>query len=295
MPMSESYEDQAMGLRRMMRTPPVQVLAIASGKGGVGKTSVSVNLSVALANAGRQTMLFDADLGLANVDVLLGLQPGANLSHVVDGSRSLEEVIVAGPSGLMIVPAASGVAQMANLSAAEHAGVVRAFSDLHCSLDTLVIDTAAGVSDDVISFTRAAQDVIVVVCDEPASITDAYALVKVMSRDDGSPRFHVLSNMVQDEQEGKVLYQKLSRVCARFLEVNLHFLGTVPYDQALRKAVQRQQSVVEAFPGSPSARSFKRIARVVDGWVPPSGTRGHLEFFVERLVRSGTDVEEYVT
>ena len=277
-----------------MQPPPVQVLAIASGKGGVGKTNVSVNLAVALSSVGRQTMLLDADLGLANVDVLLGLQPRANLSHVVDGSRSLEEVIVSGPGGLMIVPAASGVARMANLSPAEHAGVIRAFSDLHCALDTLVVDTAAGVSDDVISFTQAAQDVIVVVCDEPASITDAYALVKVMGCEEGSPRFHVLSNMAQDEHEGRALYQKLSRVCARFLDVNLHFLGSVPYDLALRRAVQRQQPVVEAFPGSPSAKAFKRIARVIEGWVPPTGARGHLEFFVERLVRAGAESEGYV-
>lgn len=294
MPMSELVGDQASGLRHMMRPSPVQVLAIASGKGGVGKTNVSVNLSVGLSGSGRQTMLFDADLGLANVDVLLGLQPRVNLSHVLDGSHALQDVIVSGPSGLKIVPASSGVAGMANLSTAEHAGVIQAFSDLTFALDTLVVDTAAGVSDDVVCFTRAAQEVIIVVCDEPASITDAYALVKVMSRSGDSLRFHVLSNMAANEQDGRALYHKLARVCQRFLNVNLHYLGTVPYDPALRKAVQLQQAVIEAFPASPSAKAFARIARIVDGWAAPTSSRGHLEFFVERLVHSGPACEGYV-
>lgn len=291
---SNTENDQAAGLRRIGSPDPVQVIAVTSGKGGVGKTNISVNLAVAMAKAGRTVMLLDADLGLANVDVLLGLQTRANLSHVLDGSHSLEEIIVSGPSGINIVPASSGVTRMANLTSTEQAGLIRAFSELSQPLDTLVVDTAAGVSDSVMAFTRAAQEVVIVVCDEPTSITDAYALIKVLSRDFGANRFHVLANMAQDEQEGRTLYLKIARVCERFLDVTLHFMGTVPFDPALRKAVQRQTAVVEALPGSPSAKAFKTLAQTVTNWPAPHGTRGHLEFFVERLVGPIEDNRGYL-
>ena len=279
--------DQAAGLRSMMAPRPVRVIAVTSGKGGVGKTNVSVNLAVALATLGRRTMLLDADLGLANVDVLLGLQVRHNLSHVLEGRCGLEEVIVEGPAGVRIVPAASGVARMAGLTPAEHAGLIRAFSDLGETLDVLVVDTAAGISDSVIAFTRAAQEVIVVVCDEPASITDAYALIKVLSRDHGLERFHVLANMVRSAPEGRELHRKISAVTGRFLDVTLHYLGAVPYDEQLRRAVQRQRAVVEAYPRSRAALAFKNLAERADNWPVPRQPRGHVEFFVERLLEAG--------
>ena len=219
--MAEVKFDQAAGLRRMAQPRPVRVIAVTSGKGGVGKTNVSVNLAVALADSGREVMLMDADLGLANVDVLLGLHPAYDLSHVIKGERTLEEVIVPGPSGLKIVPATSGTKHMAELSPAEHAGVIRAFSELNQDLDVLVVDTAAGISDSVTSFTRASQEIVVVVCDEPASITDAYALIKLLSREYGLERFRVLSNMTRSAQEGRDLFNKISRVTHRYLDVTL--------------------------------------------------------------------------
>jgi flagellar biosynthesis protein FlhG len=284
---SDEPFDQAAGLRRMAQPRPVRVVAVTGGKGGVGKTTVSVNLGIALAQRGKQVMLLDADLGLANVDVLLGLNPVYNLSHVISGERTLEEVIVDGPAGLRIVPASSGVRGMADLTPAEHAGVIRAFSELSQSLDVMLVDTAAGISDSVISFSRACQEVILVVCDEPASITDAYALVKVLSRDHGVQRFHVLANMVHSAPEGRDLFGKLSRVAQRFLDVTLHFVGAVPYDEQLRKAVQRQRAVVDVFPRSRSAQALKDLAQRADNWPVPTTPGGHLEFFVERLIQSG--------
>jgi flagellar biosynthesis protein FlhG len=167
---------------------PVQVIAVTSGKGGVGKSNVTVNLAVTLAQSGNKVMIMDADMGLANIDVLLGLSPGQNLSHVINGECTLEETIVEGPSGIKIVPASSGIAMMSDLTPAQNAGVIRSFSELTEPVDVLLIDTAAGLSDSVVSYTRAAREVIVVVCDEPASITDAYAMVKVMNRDYGVER-----------------------------------------------------------------------------------------------------------
>ena len=280
----EAVHDQAWGLRRVRPMTPVRVIAVASGKGGVGKTTVSVNLALALQQSGRQTMLLDADLGLANVDVLLGLQPRHNLSHVLDGTCALADTLLQGPLGLQIVPAASGLARMSQLSPLEHAGLIRAFSELEQPLDALVVDTAAGIAGDVVTFAQAAQQLIVVVCNEPTSITDAYALIKVLSRDHGVDRVHVLANMVRSALEGREAYEKLSRVAERFLDVTLDYAGTVPYDEWLRRSIQRQCSVVDAYPSSPAATAFRQLARRTEQWTPPAGARGNLEFFVERLV-----------
>lgn len=286
---SDLRVDQAAGLRRMNQSRPVRVIAVTSGKGGVGKTNVSVNLAVAMMKLGREVMLLDADLGLANVDVLLGLQPRYNLSHVISGERTLKEILVTGPARLKIIPAASGTKRMAELSPAEHAGIVHAFSELDNGLDALIVDTAAGISDSVVTFSRAAQEVIVVVRDEPTSITDAYALIKLLSREHGVRRLRVLANMVHSQQEGLELFAKLSNVTTRFLDVTLDYSGSVPYDDYLRKAVQRQRAVVEAFPRSQAALAFKKLARSVDEWPLPRHTGGYAEFFVERLIQAGCD------
>ncbi len=263
---------------------PVKVIAVTGGKGGVGKTTISANLAVSLASQGRDVMLVDADLGMANVDVVLGLHTRFHLGHVVKGECSLEDAIVTGPHGLQIVPAASGVKHMANLTDVEQAGIIRAFSDLYHRVEVLVIDTAAGLHDSVLTFSQAAHHVLVVVCDEPASITDAYGLIKVLSREHGVRRFHILANQTRRSGEGPDLFQKISRVCDKFLNVTLEFAGSVPSDDYLRRAVQRQTAVVEAYPASISSMALKNLAMKADKWSVPNGARGHLEFFVERMV-----------
>lgn len=268
----------------MANPQPVKVIAVTSGKGGVGKTNLSVNLSLALASMGREVMLMDADLGLANVDVLLGLTPKYNLSHVISGERTLEEILVTGPHNVKIVPAASGTQRMAELHPSEHSGVIQAFSELSYPLDYLIIDTAAGISDSVVSFTRAAREVMVVVCDEPSSITDAYALIKVLNRDYQVERFHVVANMVRTVQEGPQLFKKLSMVTEKFLDIPLDYVGAVSFDENIRKAVQKQRAVLEMFPGTPAALGIKQIAQKMDKWSMPKNMEGHLEFFVERLI-----------
>lgn len=280
--------DQAAGLRHMANPRPVKVIAVSSGKGGVGKTNVSVNLGAQLASMGREVLLLDADLGLANVDVLLGLSPKYNLSHVLDGEATLEEIFVPGPNGMHIVPAASGIQRMAELSHAEHVGLIRSFSELSHALDYLIVDTAAGISDSVMSFARAAREVLVVVCDEPSSITDAYALIKLLNRDYGLSRFRVLANMTQSPEEGRNLYAKLTKVTERFLDVALQYVGAIPADELVRKAVQKQRAVYEAYPRSRCAQAYRAIAQKVDSWPLPANPRGHLEFFVERLVNRPT-------
>jgi len=276
--------DQAAGLRRLGARRNAKVIAITGGKGGVGKTLTAVNLGAALAGLGRSTMLLDADLGMANVDVLLGLRARLNLEHVVNGECGLEDVILNAPSGLRIVPASSGSFNMATLGRLQHAGLIGAFSQLFEPLDVLLVDTGAGVGDGVVTFTEAAQRIVVLVCDEPASLTDAYGLIKVLTRRRADCKFEIVANMVETPAQGRELYEKLMRVCHRFLGITPAYFGYVPNDDYLRQAIRAQATVVEAFPGSPSARAFQRLALAVDGWTSPNQARGGVEFFVERLV-----------
>ena len=182
----------------MSKPHPVQVIAVSGGKGGVGKSNVSVNLGIALAQMGRRVVLLDADLGLANIDVLLGITANRNIQDVIAGECDLRDVLVNGPGGIKIVPASSGTQRMTQLSNLEHAGLINAFSELGDQIDVLIVDTAAGISDMVLSFSRAAQDVLVVVCDEPTSITDAYALIKVLSREHGVYKFKIVATRRRD-------------------------------------------------------------------------------------------------
>lgn len=271
---------------------PVRVIAVTSGKGGVGKTHISVNLAIALALQGKKVVLLDADLGLSNVDVLLGLRPHLNLSHLLKGQCALRDIMIPVGQGLRVVPAASGLHAMAELSDIEQAGIIRAFSELDEPLDVMVVDVAAGISRTVQTFARAAQDVVVVVCNDPASIADAFALIKVLSVERRVSRFHILVNQVNDPCEGEPLFERMACVADRFLNVNLSYLGAVPFDEKLRQALQRRRAVVELFPASASATAFTRLATRVGAWPAPAGASGHLEFFIERLIGAQTGNEE---
>jgi flagellar biosynthesis protein FlhG len=264
---------------------PVQVIAVTGGKGGVGKSNVSVNISIALANMRRRVVLLDADLGLANIDVLLGIRADKTIADVLSGECDLNDILIRGPGGIRIVPAASGVQHMASLNAQQHGAMIQAFSDLSEQLDVLVIDTAAGISDTVVSFVRAAQEVVVVVCDEPSSITDAYALIKLLNKEYGLVRFRVIANMVMSVKEGRRLFEKLSHVCERFLDVTMQYVGAVPFDENVRKAVQKQKAVIENAPQCKASQAYRQIATKIDEWPISSSPRGHLEFFVENLLQ----------
>ncbi len=278
--------DQAEGLRRVVKPRPVKIIAISSGKGGVGKTNVSVNLALSMAKEGKEVLLLDADLGLANVDVMLGLSTEYDLSHVMNGERTLEEIMVEGPENIKVIPASTGISEMANLDLGQQMGLINAFSDLSCAVDVMIIDTGAGIADSVINICGATQDIIVVVHDEPASITDAYAFIKVMSRKHKISKFHILANMTHEAREGRELFNKLSKATDRFLDVVLSFIGAVPYDGKLRKAIQRQKAVVDIFPQSPSALAFKRITKQINQWPENTQSDGQLKFFMERMVKA---------
>jgi flagellar biosynthesis protein FlhG len=271
-----------------LRTPEpaaqVQVIAVTGGKGGTGKTSIAVNLATALAQMDRKVMLLDGDLGLANVDVLLGLAPRYTLEHVLRGECALEEVILETGSGVRVVPSASGVARMANLSPSEQRGIVQAFSNLRAPLHVLIVDTAAGMAEPVLQFCQAAQQVLVVLRDEPTSLTDSYALIKVLSRERGVRRFRVVTNLARRVEDAHGVFRRLQRVSDRYLEVVLDHVGDIPEDLSLQRSIQAQRPVLEAFPSSPASKAFRTLALAANQWPMPAGPSGRIEFFMERMV-----------
>lgn len=271
------------------------VIAVASGKGGVGKTTIAVNLAISLALSRRKTWLLDTDLGLANVDIMLGLTPKKNLSHVLSGECSIEEIIIEGPAGLGIIPSASGVRNLANLDMEEQAGLIWALSDLGQDVDAMVVDLATGISETTLSFARACQEIVVVVCDEPASMTDAYAFMKILSNEFGVRNFHVLANKCSGPEAGLALFKRIARVADRYLEARLDFAGVLPNDRYLMQAVRSQQAVVERYPTSPSAKAFKKLAQSADSWSTGTRPSGDLQFFFEKLLQQAETGERLGT
>jgi len=277
---------EALMLRALKRDP-VRVVAVTSGKGGVGKTNVAVNLAVSLGLDRRDVMLLDADLSLANVDVLLGLQPQYNLSHVLEGKVGLADTVLSGPARIRIVPATSGNYAMTDLPVSSQAAIVHAFQGLERHPEWLIVDTASGISPSVARFVQAAQQAVVVICDEPASITDGYALIKVFSRHYGISHFQVVTNRTRDDADGHRLFTKIRKVTDRYLDVVLRHIGNVPEDRSLRHAVREQRAVVDAYPSSASSLAFRALARALDA-LPVRGPHGGIQFFFERLLRAET-------
>ncbi len=279
---------QERNLRETMNRKPTKVIAVCSGKGGVGKTNVATNLAIGLAAVGKDVCLLDADVSLANVDVLLGLQPSYNLSHVVKGEVDLESTILTGPRNVRIVPASSGSFTMTELPPVAQAAIIQSFSQLSRQPDVMIVDTAAGISPEVARFVQAAQHPLVVLQDEPASLTDAYALIKVFSQNYGVSRFNIVTNQSMQAGTGRSLFQKLLKVTDSYLDVVLRHLGDIPKDRYLVKAVQEQRAVVDAYPLSPSGSAFLDLAKAVNGLPEKRETSGGIEFFFERLLKAET-------
>jgi len=267
----------------MKQNHAVKVIAVSGGKGGVGKTNIAVNLAVELAKSGKSVMLLDADLGMANVDIMLGIKPKYDLHHVITGQCTLAEIIHSGPHGIHVIPSSSGIGKMGNLSIEEQGSLIRAFGDLAIDIDVLIIDTAAGISSSVVSFSKAAQEIFVVVCDEPASITDAYAFIKVLNKEHGVKSFQILPNMVKNMEHGKKLYRKLVTVADMYLDVSLGFSGSIPLDEKLKDAVKKQTAVVESYPYSASGVAFQQLVKNINNSPILASTTGFLEFFIERV------------
>ncbi|HEX9844149.1 MAG TPA: MinD/ParA family protein [bacterium] len=279
--------DQATTLRRIVQhqrksrpaSPPLltapRVIAITSGKGGVGKTNTVLNLSLALSRLQRRVLLLDADMGLANVDVLLGLTPRYTLEHVLNGQKDVGDVVLQGPLGLKILPSSSGISELSELSPEEQARLFVELSRIDEEVDYLFIDTGAGISSNVMRFNASAGEVYLVVSPEPTSMTDAYALMKLLAIKYHVRDFGLIANSVTSEQDGRNVFDRLNRVCTQYLQARLAYLGSVPFDRHVHKAVRQQRALLDLFPNAPAARSLMRIAAVIDqgGLLQPALTR----------------------
>lgn len=280
--------DQAEGLRNLLARPHperLRVIAVTSGKGGVGKTNFSANLSVLAARSGRRVLVIDADLGLANVELLFGLTPRLHVGHVLDGTHEIDDVLATGPHGIQVLPAGSGLRGLTQLDDAQKLRLVSALESLENRFDLVVVDTGAGIGDNVTFFVGAAQEAVLVVNPEPTALTDAYAMLKVLSQTTGLRRFHVLVNPAGNDPLAHDVFSKLVRVAGRFLDANLHYLGRLPRDENLHRAVMAQRPYVDLYPQSPASRAMTQVAHRLLEQAPPDQLDGGMKLLWQRLFR----------
>ena len=250
--------------REPVRQRQARIVAVTSGKGGVGKSNIAVNLAIQLTAAGRRVALLDADLGTANADVLCNVPVGSTLAQVVNGQHTLREVLVKTPGGFYLVPGASGLANVADLSADARNRLVDQLYELESMVDVILVDTGAGVSSNVLGFALSSDQILVVTTPEPTAMTDAYAVIKALVSERQDLDIRLLVNMVNDVTEGREIYHRLSAVCRQFLSINILYAGHVTYDQAVRKAVRAQEPFLLASPKCPASACIRSLATRVD-------------------------------
>ena len=262
--------DQAEQLRNIVKQQnkkqrSARVITVTSGKGGVGKSNVSVNLAIRL---GKRAVILDADFGLANIEVMLGTRPQYNLADMMFRGKDVKDIICTGPEDIGFISGGSGLREMTNLNKDQILSLVRTMYELDHYADVVIIDTGAGISDTVIELVASSSEVLLVATPEPTSITDAYALLKTLHRHDGfeagSTSIKMIGNRIQSYEEGKELYLKLNTVVNKFLGMEMEYLGAIPYDECLPRAVMQQQPVSLAYPDAPSARAMLELAMVLE-------------------------------
>lgn len=263
-----------------------RIIAVSSGKGGVGKTNFVANLALFYASLNKKVLVLDADLGLSNIDVLFGIAPKYNLKHVLLGEKRIRDIIVTGPLGIMILPASSGIRELTNLTDKHRLKLVSELDEFDIAFDIFLIDTGAGISDNVLFFCSAAQETVVVVTPEPTSIADAYALIKVLSRDFGERYFRILVNMARSEREAFDTFRKLAIVADKFLNLSIDYLGYLPYDQHVKDAIIAQKGFIAMYPNSSFTKRLAAIAKkVLDN--PLNEVKGNIQFFLKKALRVG--------
>jgi flagellar biosynthesis protein FlhG len=263
----------------------VRVISVTSGKGGVGKTNVVANLAVAMGKMGRRVLILDADLGLANMDILLGLNPRFTIQHVISGERRLQEVILSTPGGCHLLPAASGIQELTDLDYSQRLFLLNELDCLQDQFDILLIDTGAGISANVMYFNFAAMERVVVVTNEPTSLTDAYALIKVLTKKYRQRKFKILVNVARNPEEGLRIFKQLSAVVDRFLgSPAMDYLGCVQHDENVPRAVRQQQAVVQRYPDTRASKDFIELAERILSEDETSDFEGDIKFFWQRLL-----------
>ena len=285
--------DQAGTLRRLMNNrvairplsmKPIRVISVTSGKGGVGKTNIVANLAVMLQKAGHQVLVLDGDFGLANLNIVMGLETKHTVYDVISGERDMNDVMLTGPYGLKLIPASSGIFKMTQLSTAEKTVLMERLEAAPVPFDVLLIDTGAGINSDVAYLNAAATEVIVVTTPEPTSIADAYALMKVMSQDYRVKRFKLLVNMVDTPKEALAVYNNLLNVSDRFLNIQIEYLGHILDDKRVSQAVMSRKVVCEASPDCPASRCLEMVSKALLDSPAKSELTGNVQFFWRTLL-----------
>lgn len=274
-------KDQAEGLRKLVRKQKTQarIIVVTSGKGGVGKTNVAVNLALALRQLEYRVALIDVDLGLANVDIVLGINPTHNLSHVLRGEKTLQEVVVEGPLGLKLLAGGSGISEMANLNGWRLDVFIKALEELNRDFDFIILDTGAGIHQNVLSFALATSEVLMVTTPEPTAITDAYGLIKVIYQRNPKAHIRLVVNMARNPGEAEAVAEKLNSVLREYVQREVEYIGYLLHEQQINKAVAAQQPVLLVYPSSMASRSVKRIASLLAGETPQVEAVGIKGFF----------------
>ncbi|MFT5698017.1 MAG: flagellar biosynthesis protein FlhG [Desulforhopalus sp.] len=291
---SQPTDDQAKTLRDLSTTDiaatgdtgsqATNVYSITSGKGGVGKTAVVANLAYNLASMGKRILILDADLGLANIDVVFGLSPLYNLNHFFSGERELQEILVEGPHGIQILPAGSGVQNFTKLDARQKMRLLDGLDAMHNHFDFVLIDTEAGISENVTYFNTAAQEILVVTTPEPTAITDAYALMKLLSTQYHEKKFNLIVNQIRNEDDALDVYRKLTMVANRYLDISIDYLGSIPEDRQMIDAIRKQRVISEIFPLSKTTQAFHELASRICSEPPKTSPKGNLQFFWKKLL-----------
>jgi flagellar biosynthesis protein FlhG len=294
----QSSADQAQTLRALNAQKPggsitrsgdsfTRVYSITSGKGGVGKTAVVANLAVTLSKMGKSVLILDADLGLANVDVVFGLAPQYNLNHFFSGDHELEDIMVEGPYGIKILPAGSGIQNFTRLDGHHKMRLLDGLDAMHDVFDFVLIDTEAGISENVTYFNTAAQEILVVTTPEPTAITDAYALMKLLSTQYHEKHFHLIVNQTQNDEEALDVYRKLTMVANRYLDISIDFLGSIPIDRQMIDSIRKQKVFVDMHPSSSIADAFSSLAARLTSEKTVKQPKGNLQFFWKKLLNLG--------
>ncbi len=264
-----------------------RVLSVTSGKGGVGKTAVTANIAVSLARLGKKVLILDADLGLANIDVVFGLTPQYNLNHFFSGRQTLEEILITGPYDIKILPAGSGVQNFTRLESHHKMNLLESLDNMHNSFDVVLIDTEAGISENVTYFNTAVQDILVVTTPEPTAITDAYALMKLLSTQYHEKHFSLIVNQARSDDEALEVYRKITMVANRYLDISIDYFGSVPADRQMIDSIKRQKVIVESFPDSATAAAFVTLANRIMNKNNHLEPKGNLQFFWKKLFHQG--------
>lgn len=291
-------EDQASSLRKLIKSKNIEagrknmgaktglrVIAVSSGKGGVGKTNVVSGLALSLARAGKKVLIIDADLGLANIDIIFNIRPELNISDVINKEAELKEIVVKLTDNISLIPAGSGISDLTRLSEAQKLSLINEFDTLDDDIDYVLVDTGAGISDNVLYFNLASDDCVVVTTPEPTAITDAYALMKVMAGEHGYRYFKLIVNMVKSEKEAKKVYFSLSQAVSKFLGGTvIEYLGFLPYESKVSESVIKRMPVMNAYPDSDFTSAMLKVSKVLMNSIPRDLNEGNLKLFMNRFI-----------